>query len=108
VTKDSYNQDVTGLVTSSQWNYRTIEQGMRVINPSIEETYTLNTNWMTEDMATYFSELISSPYTWIKIDDVYYSCIVKDTGYEKERSKNQNLIRKTIQVRLSIQDRVNG
>lgn len=108
VTKEVYNQDIAGYVTGSQWRYRSIEQGMRIINPSIEEVYTLNTNWMTEEMANYFTELISSPYTWIKIDDVYYSCVVKDSGYEKERSKNQNLIRKTIQVRLSVQDRVNG
>ena len=108
VTKEVYNQDVEGYVTGSQWRYRSIEQGMRIINPSIEEVYTLNTNWMDEGMANYFTELVSSPYTWIKIDDVYYSCVVKDTAYEKERSKNKNLIRKTIQVRLSVQDRVNG
>lgn len=108
VTKEVYNQDITGYVTGSQWKYLTTEQGMRVINPSIEEVYTLNTNWMDESAAAYFTELVSSPYTWIKIDDVYYSCVVKDSGYEKERGKNQNLIRKTIQVRLSVQDRVNG
>lgn len=108
VTKDVYNQNIEGSVASSQWGYETYAQGQRVINPRIEETYELNTNWMNEDMAQYFSELVSSPQTWIKIDDVYYSCIVEDNGYEIERQRNKNLIRKSIKVHLSVQDRING
>jgi len=108
VTKDIYNQNIEGAVTSQEWGYDTMAQGSKVIYPRIKEVYELNTNWMTESMATYFTELVSSPNTWIKIDDEYYSCIVEDTGYEKERQKNRNLIRKTIKVYLSVQDRVNG
>ena len=108
VTKETYSQNIEGSVTSLQWGYDTTAQGNRVIYPSIKEVYELNTNWMSEDMSDYFTELVSSPYTWIKIDDEYYSCIVEDSGYEKERQKNRNLIRKTIKVYLSVQDRVNG
>jgi len=108
VTKDVYNQNIEGAVTSQEWGYDTMAQGSKVIYPRIKEVYELNTNWMTEAMATYFTELVSSPNTWIKINDEYYSCIVEDTGYEKERQKNRNLIRKTIKVYLSVQDRVNG
>ena len=63
---------------------------------------------MSEQDASYFTELVSSPQTWIKIDSVYYSCIVEDTGYEKERQRNKTLIKKSIKVSLSVQDRVNG
>lgn len=108
VNKEVYNQHIEGSVVSNQWTYGTTAQGKRVIYPTIEEVFTLNTNWMEESAATYFTELVSSPQTWIKIDGTYYSCIVKDNGYEKERSKNRTLIRKTIQVSLSVQDRVNG
>lgn len=108
VIKEVYNQDITGIVSSSQWKYSLNEQGRKVINPRIEETYTLNTNWMDEDMAEYFSELLSSPYTYLNISGTYYACIVQDTAYEKERQRNRNLIRKTVRVMLSVQDRVNG
>ena len=63
---------------------------------------------MTEAENVYYSELISSPNTYIKIDNEYFSCIVQDTGYDKVHQRNKNLIRKTIKVKLSVQDRVNG
>jgi hypothetical protein len=108
VKKETYNQRIDGKVVSTKWTYDSFDKGMKVINPSIEEVYELNTNWMNEDMAAYFTELVSSPQTWLKIGTAYYSCIVEDTGFEKERQKNRNLIRKTIRVKLSVQDRING
>lgn len=108
VTKEVYNQHIDGVVSSQEWGYGISEQGFRVINPRIEETYELQTNWMTEDDASYFTELVSSPQTWLRLDAGYLSCIIQDTGYEKERQRNRNLIRKSIRVKLSTQDRVNG
>ena len=115
VKKEVYNQHIEGSVTSTEWSYDTEAQGKKVINPRIEETYELQTNWMTEEENDYFSELISSPITYLKtgVDPVsssslYYACIIQDTGYEKERNRNRNLIRKSIKVMLAVQDRVNG
>lgn len=108
VTRETFNQDITGYVSSQKWTYQPYEQGQRVINPRIDETYDLNTNWMTEDMAAYFTQLVSSPRCWIKIGGIYYACIVQDTGFEKERSRNRNLIRKTLKVKLTTQDVING
>ena len=108
VTKETYNQHIEGSVTSSEWGYTSEAQGMKVINPNISEVYNLNTNWMTEEDGIYFAELVSSPQTWIKIDGVYVSCMVEDMGYEKDRKRNRTLIRKTLKVKLSVQDRVNG
>lgn len=112
VTKDTYNQRIEGFTeaggVASQFKYNLYDQGQRVINPRIKEVYDLNTNWMSEDDAAYFTELVSSPQTWIKIDDRYFSCIVETTGYEKFRQRNRNLIKQSIQVSLSVQDRING
>jgi len=108
LNKEVYNQNIAGSVSANEWTYGTTAQGRRNIYPSIEETIELHTNWMTEDEASYFTELVTSPQTWIKIDGVYYSCIVEDRGYEKERQRNRNLIRKTIKVKRSVQDRING
>ena len=108
VTKETYNQHIEGSVASSTWGYELTAQGQKVINPTIKETYNLETNWMNEDDASYFTQLVSSPQTWIKIGGTYYSCIVEDKGYEKERQRNKNLIRKSLKVSLSVQDVVNG
>ena len=108
VSKDTYNQHLEGSVTSQEWGYDTEAQGQRNINNRIEETYELQTNWMSEDDNDYFSELVSSPQTWVKINSVYYSCIVQERGYEKVRQRNKKLIRKSIKVILSVQDVING
>lgn len=108
VTKEVYNQDLIGSVASAKWTYDTYEFGSRVVFPAIDETLELNTNWMTEDMAEYFSELVSSPQTYIKIGSTYLACIVQDTSYEIERQRNKNLIRKTITVKLANQTPING
>ena len=108
VIKETYNQDIEGYVDTQEWFYNSYDQGVRNINNRIEETYELQTNWMDENDNIYFTQLVSSPQTYIKIDGTYYSCIVQDTGYEKERQRNRNLIRKSIRVKLSVQDRVNG
>jgi len=108
VSKETYNQHVEGSVVSNEWVYTSEARGMKVINPTIDETYELQTDWMSEDDAKYFTEMVSSPQTWIKIGTDYVGCVVQDTAYEKERQKNRNLIRKSIKVKLSVQDRVNG
>lgn len=108
VNKQTYNQDITGYVDSNQWKFYENEFGQRVVFPSITESIELNTNWMTEDMAEYFAELLSSPQTYIKINGTYLACIVQDTDYEIERQKNRNLIKKTITVRLANQTPING
>jgi len=108
VKKETYNQKIEGTTDGSEWGYESYDKGMKVVNPRIDETYELNTNFMTEAENVYYSELISSPNTYIKIDNEYFSCIVQDTGYDKVHQRNKNLIRKTIKVKLSVQDRVNG
>lgn len=109
VTKDTYNQDIVGAVTSQEWSYESYEQGTKVINPRIKEIYELNTNWMDENDNDYFTQLVSSPQTWIKLEDGnYYACTIETTNFEKERQRNRNLIRKPLKVYLSTQDVING
>ncbi len=88
-----YKQDVTGFDNSGQWGYNTDEFGTRVINPTVEKTYQLNTNWLTYEMNVYYQELITSPQVYIKINGKYYACIVQENGFEVTRQKNKNLIK---------------
>ena len=108
VTKQSYNQHIDGSVFSSRWKYATRDQGYKVVNPYIDQTIELNTNFMTEDMATYFAQLVSSPYCYIKLDGVYQSCIIQTADFELNKTVNNNLIRKSITVKVANQDTING
>ena len=132
IKRETYNKDVPGYVTSSQWKYRTWEQGQTNFNTQVTKTYDLNTNWMSEAEANYFQELLTSPQTYIKnvvyritedLDNLYdesgciihipesteyISCNVLTTNFDVFKERNKHLIRQSIQVRLSNNDIING
>ena len=108
VNKTMYKQDVTGFTDSGMWTYSPDEKGTRVINPTVTKTIQLNTNWLTIEMDNYFQELMTSSETYIKIDNVYYACVINETTFEVARQKNKNLIKRSVSVTLSNQDSING
>ena len=133
VSRDIFNQDVAGYVNASdEWTYKTEEFGFRTFNTNVIKRIDLNTNWMTQNMATYFEELVTSPQTFLKIvtyvttedgiplidedgcpihipeSTAYQPCIVDNNAYEMLNQRNKNLMRHSITVRLANQDNVNG
>jgi hypothetical protein len=108
VNKTTYKQDVQGYTDSGMWTYGTDEKGTRVINPTVEKTIQLNTNWLTIEMDNYFQELMTSPETYIKIGGRYFACVINETSFEVARQKNKNLIMRSVSVTLSNQDSING
>jgi hypothetical protein len=119
VTREQYNMDVEGKIASSEWTYDLTERGYINSYVSVENTIQLNTDWMTEEMATYFTELVSSPYTYFKVSNYdescdipesseYVSCNIVDTSYEYYKQRNKNLIRQSITIKLANNDIVNG
>jgi hypothetical protein len=133
VTREIYNQDIAGYVNASdEWTYNTEEFGFRTFNTNVTKRIDLNTNWMTQNMATYFEELVTSPQTFLKIvtyvttedgiplidedgcpihipeSTAYQPCIVDNNAYEMLNQRNKNLMRHSITVRLANQDNVNG
>lgn len=120
VTRDEFNKDVRGYVTGGEWKYNLDEFGFNTFNINVSKTIELNTNWMNEQMASYFNELISSPQTFIKkvtyscIDGIvatstsYVPCIVQTNSYEVFKQRNKNLIKESISVKLANNDNVNG
>lgn len=133
VTREIFNQDVAGYVNAlDEWTYKTEEFGFRTFNTNVIKRIDLNTNWMTQNMATYFEELVTSPQTFLKIvtyvttedgiplidedgcpihipeSTAYQPCIVDNNAYEMLNQRNKNLMRHSITVRLANQDNVNG
>ncbi len=74
---------------------------------------------MTEQMAEYSVELLSSPETYIKVADYsnacdapisteYLSCNIVTSSYEVYQKRNKNLIKQSITVKLANNNIVNG
>ena len=121
VTRETYNQDVPGYINASdEWTYKTEEFGFRTINTNVIKSFELNTNWMTQEMADYFEELVTSPQVFIKetsyicgdeltaASSTYQPCIVNNNAYEVFKQRNKNLIKQSLSVRLANQDNING
>lgn len=94
-----YNQ--IGTNSGGKYDYATYDRWSTTTNVNYESTLELNTNWFRDDaQLTYYDQLISSPYTWIKIDNVYYQCVVQDKTNEVNQLKNKKLQMKTLKVKL--------
>jgi hypothetical protein len=101
------------------WNYKTTDRGLSNVYTSVEKFIELNGNYMSEDMAAYFEELVSSPVTYIKYSnyaedcdtpssDLYVSCNVTTSNFSIFKQKNKNLIRQSINITFANKDLVNG
>ena len=119
VQREQYNQDVAGYIDAGSWNYNLTDRGYINSYVSVDNTIDLNTDWMTEEMATYFTELISSPYTYFKVSNYdescdipasteYISCNIVTSSFEKYKQRNKNLIKQSIIIKLANNDMVNG
>jgi hypothetical protein len=106
-TKQSFNKTVEGIVAGTEWSYASDARGMTTYSSTVEKNLQLNSNWMNEEMAAYFQELITSPVVYLWDGGKYLACVVQETAFEVERQKNKNLIKKTVNVKLANQDKVN-
>jgi hypothetical protein len=106
-TKQSFNKVVEGFVSGTEWTYGTDERGLTTYSSVVDKSIQLNTNWMNEQMAAYFQELITSPEVYFWDGTKYLACVVQETAFEVEKQRNKNLIKKTVNVKLANQDKVN-
>ena len=122
VTREQFNKDIPGYVETAgidRWLYETTETGMTNTYIATDTTISLNTDWMNQDMALYFTELISSPNTYIKISNYdadcelpeseqYVSCTIVTSSFEEFKQRNKNLIKQSIVVKLANNNIVNS
>ena len=121
VTREVFNRKVEGYVNASDnWTYSTEDFGFNQINVNVIKNLELNTDWMTEDMAAYFEDLMTSPQTFIKkvsyicgddliVNETTYQPVILNTNsFEVYKQRNKNLIRQSVNVRFANQDNING
>jgi len=120
VTREQFNQDVAGYINpSNQWSYDLTDRGMTNTYISTDTTIDLATNFMTMDMANYFTELISSPFTYVKfstyavdcddpVSEEYISCNIMTSDFQVYNQRNKNLIKQNVTIKLANNNIVNS
>ena len=120
VTREQFNQDVKGYINgSNHWDYDLTDRGMTNTYVSTSTTIDLATNFMNIETANYFTELISSPMTFVKQSDYsldcelpestpYISCNIMTSDFQVYNQRNKNLIKQNITIKLANNNIVNG
>lgn len=112
ITREVYNQHIDGQVSGAQWVGVTLQKGFRTYNTNVTKTFDLNTNWMGQDDATRFQELLTSPQVYYYSTDInpitFCACIVENNSFEVFSQKNKKLIKQSVTIRLAQQDPING
>jgi hypothetical protein len=88
-------------------NYVAQSEAVTTFHSEYTKTYTLTTNYLTDAMNLYFEELLTSGWTWIRIDNNIYSCKVMPSRFDTERKRNKKLIKRTIDVVLDLNTPIN-
>jgi len=119
ITRTQYNQYLEGRVVSNKWTYDLTDRGYINTQITTDTTIDLNSNYMTEEMAAYFVELLSSPMVYIKKVDYsndcdvpesteYVSCNIVTSSFEVFKTRNKRLIKQSLQVKLANNNMING
>ena len=87
--------------------YSLNDRGETVFNVNTSTTIELNTNWMDDASSLYFQELVSSPVTYLKQNNVYQSVTITNTSMEEQRQVNKKLIKYNITVSISNNSMIN-
>ena len=112
ITREMYNQHIDGQVISTEWVGKELQKGFRTYNTNVTKTFDLNTNWMGQDDATRFQELLTSPQVYYYSTDIspitFCACVVDSNTFEVFSQKNKKLIKQSVTIRLAQQDPING
>ena len=106
ITKNMTKQQQEFNITSDLV-YDTFNGGTTINNINMTRDFMLTTNWMSELDLTLFEVLMTSPFVWYIIDGIPYACQVQDKDFQVETQKNKKLIKKTITIRLAMDQIIN-
>ena len=105
VDRDLYKKFVGGS-NNGTYTYDTTEHSNRIYNVDLEEKWELNTDYMTEQEAVFFEQLVSSPIAMILIDNEYQAVNITDKRYER-KNRTTKLRRYMIKIDFSNNNTIN-
>ena len=101
LSRDKYTQIYGTRTSSSAWTDSITDRGDTIFNTQISDSYSLESDWVTDSVASWLRELIESPEVYIETSaNVYEPAIITTTSYESKTIDNEKMF--TVQVTLEL------
>ncbi len=110
--KRDYRKEFGYLDTNTnEWIYETTDAGLVVYSVTVEKMLTLQTDWMSGEMSSYFEELMTSPEAYLKsneeTDNEWVRITIMTDSLEIIKDKNKKLINYSLQVKFAVNENIN-
>lgn len=100
--RNEIKKDYYSLI-NNKWTYNIGDRGRKNININTSEKHEVLSGWIKDDEAADLMELFRSPDVYWYRDGEIYPIIIKTTGYEEKKIKNDVLFNYTINFELAYQ-----
>lgn len=93
--------------TSNSWGYNSYDRGRTIMGVTETKSYSLTSNWVTEDEAAYLKELFTSPEVYhIDSSGVWLPVIIKDSSYVIKQRVKDKIFNITLQFEYAQRDEI--
>jgi len=92
ITRNNYKK-YTGVESGGTWSYASDERGHSQYDTLIQETITINSDWITDEQAAWLEELFTSPAVYLERSDRSLVAInISTNSFEIQKKANDKLI----------------
>jgi hypothetical protein len=89
---------VIGDRVGNKYEYSLTDRSKKIYDIEMKEVWTLNSDYISEDLAAYYEELFTSPNVMILIDGEYRSVMIMNDMYDRKTLENDDLIMYSIDI----------
>ena len=107
ISRSEY-QTLLGNLNNSKWSFDSTERGRHNINTTVKTELELNSNWMSEQQASYMQELYTSQAVYIKEYGKLWPVIITSNSYDIKTKNNKKNIQIKIKLEMAFLDRINN
>jgi hypothetical protein len=102
ITRNTYEQ-LEGTWSDSDYSVNTYDRGEKTFSQSLQERYTLNTAYLSDDEAEFLKNLYLSPDVKIRFEGEtdWYSVTLQDNQWTERTFRKDKLFQNTITVRMA-------
>ena len=102
VQRNTYEQ-LDGTWSSADYDVNTYDRGEKVFSQSLQERYTINTNYLSDNDAEFLKNLYLSPDVKVRFegDTNFYPVVLEDSQWTERTYRKDKLFQNTVTFRIA-------